>query len=110
MTIAELFRQYLEHLFYGKRAQAREVILAAQDRGITSEKLLKMVIWPAMEQVEELHRKDRIPRITERMATRINRMVADQLQGYLRREAKTGRRMVVICGSGGARKITLSNG
>ena len=105
MTIAELFRQYLEHLFYGKRAQAREVILAAQDRGITSEKLLKMVIWPAMEQVEELHRKDRIPRITERMATRINRMVADQLQGYLRREAKTGRRMVVICGSGESEEL-----
>jgi methanogenic corrinoid protein MtbC1 len=100
MKIAELFKQYLEHLFAGKRCEARELIYAAQDRGVAARKLLVKVIWPAMEQVERLYREDELPRISEHMATRINRMIADQLHGMLAREPKHGRRMVVLCGEG----------
>ena len=100
MKMADLFKQYLEHLFVGKRCQARELIFAAQDRGIAASRLLKMVIWPAMEQIEQLFRNNHISLITEHMATRINRMLADQLQGFLAREPKHGKRMVVTCGHG----------
>jgi len=96
----ELFKQYLEHLFAGKRSEARALILAAQDRGVAASKLLKMIIWPAMEQVESLYRRNHINLIMEHMAMRINRLVADQLQGMLAREPKTGQRMVVVCGDG----------
>lgn len=100
MTTAELFTQYLEHLFAGKRSEAREMILAAQDRGIPAGKLLTAVIWPAMEQVEKLYRQNHISRIVEHMATRINRMCADQLQGLMARKPKTGKRIIVTCGDG----------
>jgi len=100
MTMAELLTQYLEHVFSGRRAEAREVLVGAQDRGTPAAKLLKTVIWPAMEQAEKLYRADQISLLAEHMATRINRMMADQLQGYLRREPKSGRRMVVTCGDG----------
>jgi len=100
MTMAEIFTQYLEHLLNGCRAEARELIFGAQDRGVATSKLLKAVIWPAMVQIEKLYREDRISRITEHMATRINRSLADQLQVYLRREPKTGRRLIVTCGDG----------
>ena len=100
MTMGGLFKQYLEHLFVGKRCEARELVFAAQDRGVCARKLLKMVIWPAMEQVEKLYRENRIPRVVEHMATRINRMLADQLHAYLARKPKSGRRMVVLCGDG----------
>lgn len=100
MHISDLFTQYLEHLFAGKRCEARELITAAHDRGIAAEKLLKMVIWPAMEQVEKLYRQNSITRIMEHMAIRINRMLADQLQCLLPRTPKTGRRMIVTCGEG----------
>ncbi len=100
MTIAELFKQYLEHLFAGKRCQARELIFAAQDRGTPAKKLLTSIIWPAMEQVEKLYRENHISRLSEHMATRINRMIADQLHMFLARDPKTGQRMVVSCGDG----------
>lgn len=100
MSMPELFKQYLEHLFAGKRSQARELILAAQDRGTPACKLLKMIIWPAMEQVDSLFRRNHINLIMEHMATRINRMMADQLQGLLARKPKTGKRMVITCGDG----------
>ncbi|MFP4054218.1 MAG: B12-binding domain-containing protein [Phycisphaerae bacterium] len=100
MTIAELFKQYLEHLFAGKRCEARELIFAAQDRGTPAAKLIKSIIWPAMEQIDKLYRENHISRIKEHMATRINRMIADQLHMFLAREPKNGRRIVVSCGDG----------
>ncbi|MCK4603015.1 MAG: hypothetical protein KAU28_11145 [Phycisphaerae bacterium] len=105
MKIAELFKQYLEHLFAGKRCEAREMILAAQDRGICASKLLQKVIWPAMEQIEKLYREDHISRVVEQMATRINRMLADQLQGLLARKPKNGQRMIVLCGEGESEEL-----
>jgi len=100
MTNAEIFTQYLEHLFAGKRCEARELILAAQDRGVPAGKLLTAVIWPAMEQVEKLYRQNHISRIVEHMATRINRMLADQLHTLLARKPKHGKRILVTCGDG----------
>jgi methanogenic corrinoid protein MtbC1 len=100
MHISELFMQYLEHLFAGKRCEARELVFAAHDRGIGADKLLKQVIWPAMVQVEKLYRENHISRIMEHMATRINRMLADQLQAFLNRTPKTGQRLLMTCGDG----------
>jgi methanogenic corrinoid protein MtbC1 len=100
MTTGDLFKQYLEHLFHGKRCESRELILAAADRGVPSSKLLENVIWPAMEQVDKLYRQNLIPRITEHIAIRINRMVANLLLTTIAREPKTGKRLVVLCGSG----------
>jgi methanogenic corrinoid protein MtbC1 len=53
-----------------------------------------------MEQVERLYRENHISMIVEHMATRINRMLADQLQGLLARKPKIGKRIVVTCGDG----------
>lgn len=76
------------------------MMMAAQDRGICAGKLLTSIVWPAMEQIEELYRNDRISLSLEHMATRINRMLADQLQGMLPRAPKSGKRMIVTCGDG----------
>lgn len=100
MEIVELFKQYLEHLFAGKRCEAREMIMAAQDRGVPARTLVMNVIWPAMEQIERLYREGQINRLQEHMATRINRMMADQLQACMARHPKCGKRMVVVCGEG----------
>ena len=100
MKTSELFKQYLEHLFLGKRCQARELMFAAHDRGVQASKLLKLIIWPAMDQIDKLYRSHHISRITEHMATRINRMLADQLHACLARAPKSGQRMVVTCGEG----------
>jgi methanogenic corrinoid protein MtbC1 len=105
MKTSELFKQYLEHLFLGKRCQARELIFAAHDRGVQASKLLKLIIWPAMDQIDKLYRSHHISLITEHMATRINRMLADQLHGFLARAPKSGQRMVVTCGAGESEEL-----
>lgn len=98
METVAIFKQYLEYLFAGQRSLARELVFDAHDRGFGSHKLLSQVIWPAMEQIDNLHREDHISRITEHLATRINRMIADQLQQVLNHKPKDGRRIIVLCG------------
>ena len=100
MEISELFAQYLEHLFAGKRCEARELIEAALDRGVCGRRLIRYVVWPAMEQVEKLYRAGRVNRLMEHLGTRINRTIADQVQAHLARSPKNGLRMVVSCGDG----------
>jgi len=96
----ELFREYMEHLFVGRRFHARQLIFDAHERGFNAEKLLMQIIWPAMEQIEKLFCEDHIPRLVEQMAVRINRMVADQLHAVLNRNPNNGKRLVVVCGEG----------
>ena len=52
MDIAEVFAQYLEHLFEGKRCECRELVERTLDRGVSARKLLQLIIWPAMEEAE----------------------------------------------------------
>ncbi len=100
MDIAESFAQYLEHVFSGRRCEARELIQGTLDRGVSARTLLQGVVWPAMVQTEKLYGKGRISRLEEHLASRINRMIADQLQAHLGREPKNGLRLVVTCGDG----------
>ncbi len=100
MHIADVFAQYVEHLFAGKRCEARQLVEATLDRGVCARKLIQSVVWPAMEQTDRLYREGRINRLEEHMASRINRMIADQLQAHLARRPKNGMRLVVACGDG----------
>jgi methanogenic corrinoid protein MtbC1 len=99
MEAVELFKQYLEHLLSGKRVGARELIFDAHDRGFEARKLLSNIIWSAMEQITKLCREGHISPIIEHMATRINRMVADQIHSVLNRKPFDGRRIVILCGA-----------
>ncbi|MBS3734730.1 MAG: cobalamin-dependent protein [Phycisphaerae bacterium] len=100
MSTADTFKEYVSHLFAGRRINARDLVLKAQDQGKPAAKLLKKIIWPAMEQIDKLYREDHISLLVKQMSERINRTVADQLQRFLAREPKTGQRMVITCGAG----------
>lgn len=99
METVEVFKGYLEHLFAGHRSRAREYIFDAHDRGFSADRLLTLIVWPAMEQIDRLYREDHITLITEHLATRINRMIADQLHAVLNDSPQDGRRIVLLCGA-----------
>ncbi len=105
MELPELFKQYLEHLFAGKRSQACRLLFEAHDRGMSARKLLTLVIWPAMQQIEKLYREHHISRINEHMATRINRTIADRLCTVMACAPQSGKSMVVVCGEGEAEEL-----
>jgi methanogenic corrinoid protein MtbC1 len=92
--------RYMQPLLAGRRAECFVVIEEAHRGGLSAEELLCDVIWPAMSQLDRLYRDDRINIATEHMACRINRTLANCLQGDLPQGPRNGKRVLVTCASG----------
>lgn len=100
MQRSKLMDQYMENLLHGNRKACRTLVAGALDRGAAPESLYLDLMWPAMDQVERLYREDRINIATEHMATRINRLLVDQVQKDLVAGESIGKRIVVSCADG----------
>jgi methanogenic corrinoid protein MtbC1 len=100
MDSDRLLERFLPHLLAGQRQECRDVLTDALKAGIEPARLYRQMIWPAMEQVANLYRRDEINIATEHMATRIGRCIADQLQSYLPRRAANGKSILIICADG----------
>ena len=94
-TIAD---SYLQAALAGDRAIARGLIEDCQTVGVSPAEILNKLVWPLMEQVQQLYKDDRISRAGLNFATRINRMVADQMAAKLDYAERTDRRVMVFCG------------
>ena len=92
--------RYLQPLLAGRRAECFALVHEARHSGTPAAELLCDVLWPAMAQVERLHRDDRINSAVEHLASRINRTLADQLQAHLPRQPASGKRVLVTCADG----------
>ena len=95
--LTRIRRQYFEALLEGDRTQCRRILDLARQDGISPTEILLDIIWPAMEKIDELFREDRIDFVAEHIATRINRVLADQMQLQLPVAEPTGRNLVVSC-------------
>lgn len=101
MDLSQLLHRYLEPLVAGDRQACRSVINETLQQGADPKRLYRELMWPAMQRIEELYRGDRIDKATEHMATRINRVVLDQLQGRLVARVTPANRSVIVCCAAG---------
>jgi len=97
MPLTSLMTQYMDSLLKGERARCRAVVEGALNQGVAARIVIEDLLWPAMEQVDKLFRDDRINVASEHMATRINRVLADQVQMHVPRSQPNGRRVVITC-------------
>jgi methanogenic corrinoid protein MtbC1 len=97
MPIQDFDRAYTENLLAGNRRVCRAIIQQVLEQGSSPADLYENLLWPAMAHVEKLWKNDRINRATEQLATRINRMVADQLQGLLTNVPACGKKALLLC-------------
>lgn len=102
----ERFRtKYLEQLIQGNRTGCRQVIGEALQTGTPANAIYTELFWPVMTEIEQLYRGHRIDRITENMATRINRTLVDQLQSKLPHAPKRELKMVITCANSEAEEL-----
>jgi methanogenic corrinoid protein MtbC1 len=94
-TIAD---SYLQALLAGDRQAARGLIDDCHTVGVDAAEILSKLVWPIMEQLQQLYKDDRISRAGLNFATRINRMVADQLAAKLDYADRTGKKVMIFCG------------
>lgn len=97
---SRILDRYMEPLLAGNRVACREIVHQHMEGRVAGQEIFESVIWPAMERVDHLYRKDQINMVTEHMATRINRAVADQLQRALQRKPANGKRILIMCAEG----------
>lgn len=97
MALARLLDQYMDPLLRGHRSTCRDMVVSALDNGISAKSLYSGLLFPAMQRVEEMYRQDRINRVSEHMAVRINRTVADHVQSRLDRKPTLNKRILITC-------------
>ncbi|MDP9174006.1 MAG: hypothetical protein M3O30_09095 [Planctomycetota bacterium] len=90
---------YLEPLLAGDRLACRKVIEQATFSGLTAYELLTQLIWPTMEEIQNLYRDDRISHSTQNMATLLNRSITDQLSIQLERKTPNDKKVLIFCGN-----------
>jgi methanogenic corrinoid protein MtbC1 len=93
-----LAQSYLETLLSGERVACRQLIEDAQTGGMEPYDLLTHLVWPTMELLQSLYREDRISISSLNLATRLNRLITDQLCGRLVRKPENGRSVLIFCG------------
>lgn len=87
-----------ESLVSGDRDGSRRVVDEARAQGATAEEILSEILWPTYESVEKLHRSHQIEALSHHFATRLLRMLVDQVGQNLQRQAIRGRRVFAACG------------
>lgn len=102
---SRILERYMEPLLQGNRTACRELIRREIDARTPGRKLYEDILWPAMEQVEKLYRKDQINIVAEHMATRINRTLADQVQQSLTAAPPKGKRILIMCAEGESEEL-----
>src|SRR5262245_45196000 len=89
---------YLETLLSGDRAVCRQYIENALASGNSAYDLLNQLVWPTMEHIQNLYREDRITISSLNLATRLNRVMTDQLTSSLERQEPNGKKVLIFCG------------
>lgn len=100
MRKPEYLEQFLDPLLAGDRAICRTLLQKHLEGVRDTRRAYFDLLWPVMEQVDRLYRSNRINRASEHMATRITRVLADQLQASLVPKPANGKRILVACADG----------
>ena len=100
MNVTTVLGRFVEALTEGDRQSCRALIREMVDEGLPVRRLYDELLWPAMEQVAQLYKEDRIDAAAEHMATRIVRAVADQVQMHLAQRERNGQRILILCADG----------
>jgi len=98
VTGSSIGESYLRALLAGDRNAARRVVDDCTACGVEPAEVLTKLIWPTMEQIQQLYRDDKVSKAGLNFATRLNRMLADQLSGRLAAKESNGRRVMIFCG------------
>ena len=89
---------YLQTLLAGDRTAARQVVEDCGNCGVEPAEILNKLVWPVMERTQVLYKDNLISKAGLNFATRINRMIADQLSAKLDYAEKNGKRVMIFCG------------
>lgn len=93
-----LLERFFSTLISGNRQEARQIVDELIEGGYAAERILENLFWPTLENIQQLYRHDQLSDLAHHYATRLLRMLADQMQMRLESKSPRDRRVLVICG------------
>jgi len=91
--------RFFEIVIGGDRVAARLAIAQLLDQGVPPEDVMLELYWPTLELVQKLHRSDQLSNLAHHFATRLIRMLVDQMAAHYRMEPSTNRSVLAFCGN-----------
>ena len=91
--------RFFEIVIGGDRVAARLAIAQLLDQGVPPEDVMLELYWPTLELVQKLHRSDQLSNLAHHFATRLIRMLVDQMAALYRMEPSTNRSVLAFCGN-----------
>lgn len=93
-----LVERFFEALISGDRATARALADEAAARQVPAGTMLSEVYWPTYEMIERLFRSDQMTTLSHHLATRLLRVLCDQVSLRLTQAPRQNRRVFAVCG------------
>jgi len=93
-----LQERFFQALTQGDRHGARAVVDECLAADAPAEAILEKLFWPVYENVQRMYREDQLSVVCHHFATRLMRMLADQMQARLRTSPRNGCRVLLVGG------------
>lgn len=98
MSQEVLIERFIEVLISGDRQAARQIVDECLSADAPAEAIIEKLFWPTLEQIDRMHRQDQLSNICYNFATRMLRMLADQMQMRLQSRDIADRSLLICCG------------
>lgn len=98
MSKQVLIERFFECLISGNRAEARQIVDECVMADAPADQIIEQLFWPTLEQIEKMFRNDQLSVLAHNCATRLLRMLADQMQLRLTQQEPNGRSILFLCG------------
>lgn len=93
-----LLERFFDALIGGQRTEARKVVDEALTECEEAPLVLSRLFWPALERIQNLHRADQLSILAFNYATRLLRVLVDQMQLRLETAPSRNRKVLLVCG------------
>jgi methanogenic corrinoid protein MtbC1 len=98
MSKQVLIERFFETLISGDRSAARQIVDQCLEADASAEAIIENLFWPTLDMVERLFRQDQLSTLSHNYATRLLRMLTDQMQMRLAAGESKDRRVLLMCG------------
>jgi len=98
MSQQVLIERFMETLISGDRPGARAIVDECICADASAEMIIERLFWPTLDKIETMFRQDQLSVLCHQYATRLLRMLADQMQMRLSFGEPNGRTVLLVCG------------
>jgi methanogenic corrinoid protein MtbC1 len=98
MSRQVMIERFFETLISGDRQAARQMVDECLEADVPAEDIIEKLFWPTLEMIYKMYRNDQLSTLCHNYATRLLRMLADQMQMRLERQPTQDRSVLLFCG------------